>query len=212
MKKIDMLRYYLFINLCVGLMLVFVGCVSTQKAIAFNQNNANNVFLSNDLFVYGQDTLCVVHKTYRDCWRTENYANTTKMLRAAGDTIPPYLWDRVMYERIQYIGLSDDTRTMIINSGGLEGLLHSLLSEPNYANTIRNGKPEFVVSFIVSLADMKILEYGFELSWNDKNKQLTPTEMKNLLDFIHTIQLTYNGGEKFRNETIIFSMNLHRLK
>jgi len=59
---------------------------------------------------------------------------------------------------------------------------------------------------------MKILEYGFELSWNDKSMQLSPKEITNILDFLHTIQLTYSGGEQFRDETIVFSMNLHRLR
>ena len=196
--------------LCIGFMLTFAGCASIKSTKCVS--GTNGVFLPDNSFVYRKDTLCVKHTTYKECWTTKDYAKLAHQVRANGDTISPYLWDRVMYDRVQYMGISDDTRTMILSAGGADGILKSCFSEQNYTNTIRNNESRFIVDFIVSLADMNILEYGFELSWNNKSLQLTPTEIKNLLDFIHTIQLTYSGGEQFRDETIIFSMNLHRLK
>lgn len=212
MKQQNIQRDCFIVSLCVGIILTLMGCASIQKTRSVNKNRMNGVFLSDGSFVYGKDTLCVKHKTYRERWSTENYAKTAKIIREKGDTVPPYIWERITYERMHYMGISDDTRTMIIDAGGISGVLHSLLSEQSYANTIRDNHILFVVDFIVSLADMKILEYGFELSWNDKSMQLTPEEMKNILDFIHTIQLTYSGGEELKNEIIEVSMNLHRLR
>lgn len=212
MKQQNIQRCCLIVSLCVSMILTLVGCASTQKTKSVNKIGANGVLLSDSLFVYGKDTLCLKHKTYRERWTTENYAKTAKIIRERGDTVPPYMWERITYERMHYMGISDDTRTMIINAGGISGVLHSLLSEQSYVNTIRSNHIQFVVDFIVSLNDMKILEYGFELSWNDKNMQLSPKEIANILDFIHTIQLTYNGGEELENEIIEVSMNFHRLR
>lgn len=206
MKQIHIPKYWV----CIGFMLTFAGCASTKSAKC--ERGANGVFLPDSSFVYGKDTLCVKHTTYKECWTTKNYAKTAKMIREKGDTIPSYMWERIAYERVQYMGISDETRTMILNAGGVSGILHSCLSEQNYANSIRHNEIWLVADFIVSLADMKILEYGFELSWNDKSLQLSPHEIANILDFIHTIQLTYSGGDQFRNETIEVSMNLHRLR
>lgn len=203
MKQIHIQKYLV----CIGLMLIFAGCASTKSAKC-----ANGVFLPDSSFVCGKDTLCVKHTPYKECWTTKNYAKTAKIIREKGDTIPPYMWERIMYERVQYMGISDETRTMILSAGGVSGILHSCLSEQNYINTIRHNEIWLVADFVVSLADMKILEYGFELSWNDKNMQLSPKEIANILDLIHTIQLTYSGGEELKNEIIEVSMNLHNLR
>ena len=101
MKQIHIQKYLV----CIGLMLTFAGCASTKSAKCDSGvNGANGVLLSDSLFVYGKDTLCLKHKTYRERWTTENYAKTAKIIRAKGDTVPPYMWERITYERMHYMG------------------------------------------------------------------------------------------------------------
>ncbi len=194
---------------------VLLACGTTQSLQSKSKQQFDrNEYISNDVFCYnGSDTLVHKEDEFRIVWQTKDYQNNANLLRKKIDSIYFPWTDNYAYSIIQYLNISQETRNAILEAGGLQTIMQSILSQNSFENAHRNGNPiAFEVLFIVSLADMKILEYGFELSWNDKNLQLTSEEMKNILDFIHTIQLTYSGGEKFRDETIAFGMNLHRLR
>ncbi len=194
---------------------VLLACGTTQSLQSKSKQQFDrNEYISNDVFCYnGSDTLVHKEDEFRIVWQTKDYQNNANLLRKKIDSIYFPWTDNYAYSIIQYLNISEETRNAILEAGGLQTIMQSILSQNSFENAHRNGNPiAFEVLFIVSLADMKILEYGFELSWNDKNLQLTSEEMKNILDFIHTIQLTYSGGEKFRDETIAFGMNLHRLR
>lgn len=194
---------------------VLLACGTTQSLQSKSKQQFDrNEYISNDVFCYnGSDTLVHKEDEFRIVWQTKDYQNNANLLRKKIDSIYFPWTDNYAYSIIQYLNISQETRNAILEAGGIQTIMQSILSQNSFENAHRNGNPiAFEVLFIVSLADMKILEYGFELSWNDKNLQLTSEEMKNILDFLHTIQLTYSGGEQFRDETIAFGMNLHRLR
>ncbi len=203
MKQIHIPKYWV----CIGFMLTFTGCAST-KSTKCGRGDSYDVFCYN-----GSDTLVHKEDKFRIVWQTKDYQNNANLLRKQLDSLYFPWTDNYAYSIIQNMNISQETRNAILETGGIQTIMQSILSQNSFENAHRNGNPiEFEVLFILSLSDMKILEYGFELSWNDKSMQLTQEEMKNILDFIHTIQLTYSGGEEFVNETIAFGMNLHRLR
>lgn len=192
------------------MLLLFSACAQTRPLQPKTmQQTAASKYLSDSIFVNNCDTFVQVENEYSIEWQTKDYRQCIKQYVEKKF----YPWRNIQaYDIIQYFDVSQETRDMIYKNGGVRAIIHSFLSKESCENAHRKGGPiEFKVYFVVSLADMKILAYGFELSWEDKSKQLSSMELEKILDFIHTIQLSYSGGEEYRNETVALFINLHRL-
>lgn len=192
-------------------MCLFSACATQKGTLSIEKVNSG-ICVSDDI-IYGKDTF-VVKQSYSEigCF-TKNYDDECKSLRQINDSVYSITsskcsWYDVWRNMRKSITFSNETLVMILQAGGVDSILHSILSEESYSNTIRyNNEPRFEVYYIVSLQNkaMRILEYGFNLSWKNDSLQLKSEEIKGLLNFMLQLQLTYIGDA---NSDIVFDFGL----
>lgn len=184
---------------------VYSACATHKGTIPIEKVNSG-ISMSNDI-IYGKDTFVVKQSCSEIGCFTKNYDDECKSLRQINDSvysITSYSWYDVWRNMRKNIAFSNETLAMILRAGGVDSILRTILSEESYNNTLcYNNEPRFEVYYIVSLQNknMRILEYGFNLSWKNDGLQLKSEEIKGLLNFMLQLQLIYSGDA---NSDIVF--------
>lgn len=178
------MRNYTIIWIVTGIISLLCACNTTKVAKA-----PVGKFVTNDMYVSGNDTLFVQYDTARN--RVEVF---TKDYHTQKDSIDRLWVEQYKDPRVQEIAAAN---VKIIKPTMAEfrenGI--SMLSEKALSSVLstENSRGRFSVYLLYSLPTDSFQDYGFTLSWYKQELLLSAEDIESVLDMIRNLQFQYKG-------------------
>lgn len=110
---------------------------------------------------------------------------------------------RVLENKIQ---LSEKTKAMIENDGGIKTVMKNLLSKNNFENL--SHKFSITIGVNLKLKDLAVSSYSISIRSENINKcHFTSDEIRKMNDYFQKISFDYSG-DVFRDETVLYYYSL----